>query len=341
MKVSELNWTTAVVVGLALTALLIVVVGLADLPVALSLPVTGAAFATSTGANWILGGRRLPIVAIDLLGKSLGLVAGCYAAQVTLWGEVTLAPVGMVVIAALVGTLNLAHKGLWWLGVQSFIFFGIGTYLGDRIAAPWQTAGAILLAAAYMAACLELPYLWRRLHGAPRREHHDPARDITHVGPLQALRLGLTAALAVWICWWVADWAEVKHGYWAPMVAIFVLRPDYLTTRQMLVRRGLFTLLGAVVATVAVALLPPGHLSLYVLFVIAAMGAATVNGQEFRYFIALITAALVLMISMASGTVEQNAIDRVYATLLGCAVTIAVAWVVWVLWPKPGSEQDL
>lgn len=326
MRLRELNWTLAATVGIALAALLGAVIWWLALPPAQVLSVVGAAFATSTGANWVLGGRRWPIVALDLMGKSAGLLAGCYAAQVPLWQDMTLAPPGMVVLAAVVGTLNLAHKGLWWLGVQSFIFYGIGSYLGDRIGNPWQTAGAILLAAGYMAACLELPHLLRRLRGEGPRPTHDPARDIAAVSRPQALRLGLTAAMAVGLSWWVAGAVGVTHGYWAPLGAIFALRPDYVTTRQMVIRRGIFTILGALTATLLVALLPPGHFSVPLLFLVAAMAAAMLNGQEFRYFIAAITAALVLMISMATGSVEANAADRIWATIIGCVVTVTVAY---------------
>jgi Fusaric acid resistance protein-like len=301
----------------------------------------GAAFATSTGVFWTLGGRRLPIIGMDLVGKGFGLLAGWWAAQVPLWGNVTLVLPGMLLGAAFVAMLNLIHRGLWCTGVQSFVFFAIGGMLSGHITDPFVLLWHILLAGGGMALWLEMPNFWTRLRGKPLRLKPFPLRqDLASFHRPDALREAATAAIAVGLSYLVAEALAHPRPYWAPLAALMVLRPDHGQTLEIVVRRCLFTLVGCGIATAAVLALPLGHQSVYGLFLLSAMLTAAVNGTEYRYFICALSATVVLMVAMGNGAVAVNAELRVVATLLGGGITAAIVWLMGRVAPLrgPGAQ---
>ncbi|MBT9382625.1 FUSC family protein [Pseudooceanicola sp. CBS1P-1] len=334
MSPSSLNFQLALRTGLALAFLvaLDLVLGLGP---AQRLPLLGAAFATSTGARWELAGRRWPIVAVDLVGKSAGLLLGYGAASITLWDGQTLVLPGLIAGAALIGSLTLTHRGLWWVSVQSFIFFGIGGLLADRIDDPLAVAGLALAGAAFMALWLDLPRLLRRPLSAaePHATLLDAKAVLNHPGRAALLRLALTTALSVALSYGAAVALGLERPYWAPLAAVLVLRPDYMETLSRVLMRSLWTVIGCVVPTLLILALPPGNAAYAVLFLLAAMGTALVNGQQFRYFIAFLTATMILLISMGTGGILENAETRIYATAIGGALAFAVSSLLGLLAP--------
>jgi hypothetical protein len=97
---------------------------------------------------------------------------------------------------------------------------------------------------------------------------------------------------------------------------------------------------GCGLATAAVLLLPPGHMSVYALFILSAMATAAVNGAEFRYFICALSATVVLMVTMGNGAVVENAELRVVATLIGGAFAVAAVWLMDRMLPPPGPDAQ-
>ncbi|MCA0997350.1 FUSC family protein [Alloyangia pacifica] len=315
-------------VGAALTILILVSV-MAELPASTRLPLLGSAFASCIGADWHLGGRRWPVVGIDVIGKVFGVLAGWAAGQVTLGGDMTLVLPGLFIGGALVGALTVMHQALWWALIQSFVFFGIAGVLAAQID-PLPTAGLVLLGSGLMSLWLELPNMLRQRH--TRAEHPHPLQDaeaeIDHQDHGLILRMALIAGLSVGLAYCIALWTGLQRAYWAPLIVLFVLKPKSSDMRQAVLNRTVYTIIGAIAATALVMLLPPEHGLLYVLFVLTAMATIWFNGRNFRVFIALVTAGFILLVSMGFGGIVENAEARVYATLIGCAVTIVVAWLI-------------
>jgi hypothetical protein len=320
MTLHDLNWSLSIRVGAALLVL-VAIDRILEVPTAARIAMFGAAFATSTGARWNLGGRRLPIVVLDLAGKAAGFIAGWVAAQVPIWNGLTLVLPGLALCAAVVGALNLAHRGLWWIGVQCFVFFGIGGFLAGNAPSPVSPALHIIAAGMFMALWLDIPWL-RRRPGAPQRPGGESI-VVPRFG--DALRGALIASASVGLSYALAIAAGLTHAYWAPLAGLVVLKPDHLETREFVIRRTVFTIVGVAAATALVLAVPPGHHALYGLFVVSAMATAAVNGLEFRYFVCGLSATAILLVTMGNSAIVANAEQRVVATMIGGVVAVAVS----------------
>jgi uncharacterized membrane protein YccC len=147
-----------------------------------------------------------------------------------------------------------------------------------------------------------------------------------------AVTLAATDALAVATGW--------SHGYWMPLTALVVLRPDFLSTFARGVGRIAGTLVGAGLATLVVATLRPGHAELAALIVaLVWVGAATLRAN-YTVFAMLITAYVVLLLSLV-GLPEVAAVsNRLLDTLIGGGVALA-AFAAWPTWEATGAPVAL
>ncbi len=142
-----------------------------------------------------------------------------------------------------------------------------------------------------------------------------------------ALRLAVTLGLAVEI----ERYLGLHHGYWLPMTAVIVLRPDFSTTFSRGIARVLGTMLGAALATAIVAFL---HLDPLITIALA-VTFATLSGVFFTANYALFTIAItayVVFLLSGAGEPEASAVgDRILATFLGGALP-ALIYFVWPTW---------
>jgi len=134
-------------------------------------------------------------------------------------------------------------------------------------------------------------------------------------------RHAMRLALALGIAMLVARIGPIHRGYWIPMTAALVLRPDFHTTFTRGFARVAGTLLGAIVATAIVAFAHPSpHLDVALAIFFAALGYF-VFGLNYAAYSATVTAYVVFLLVLSGNVPEHDAVlDRALATLAGAAL---------------------
>ncbi|MER6299420.1 FUSC family protein [Kitasatospora sp. NPDC001539] len=129
-------------------------------------------------------------------------------------------------------------------------------------------------------------------------------------------------AAVVTLAYVLARLAGFHHGYWAPMTAAMVMRPDFAQTYSRGVARLAGTVVGVSVSTLVVQLAHPGQ------WVLAALAVLCIGGSylAFRTGYALTTVGIssyvVFLLGLQAGNPLETAFERVGMTLLGGSVAL-------------------
>ncbi len=150
-----------------------------------------------------------------------------------------------------------------------------------------------------------------------------------------AIRMGVTLALATAIYRLIP--LPIERGYWIPLTALLVLRPDFTTTFSRGVARLLGTMLGAVLTTVLVSVLAPSQGVLVILNAIVTYIAYSVLFANYAIFSVFITMEVVLLLSFI---IPQPLIAAAYRAI-DTAVGGILALLIYVLWPTWERSQVL
>lgn len=151
-----------------------------------------------------------------------------------------------------------------------------------------------------------------------------------------ALRFAIVLAVAMVI----GRRFEADRGYWIPLTAALVLKPDFQTTFVRGVARIAGTLVGAVVASLAI-LLVRGNLALEIggILVFASTAYLTFN-PNYALFTVAITSFVVIVLSMR-GLPGTTTIDiRVLDTLVGGALAM-VGFLTFPSWERKRTRTLL
>lgn len=224
--------------------------------------------------------------------------------------------------------------GPWWVLLQGAIFVVVaGSQPGD-LAEGAQRAGLVLAGGFLQAACVAI-LRWLLPAGFPRLT--SPARveapatraawraavgGLFHRGapePRFGLLLGLAAAAAVMI----EHGLGLPNGYWVTMTVILVLRRGGGETVTRGVLRIVGTLIGAGVATLAVALLKPPEAGLLALIALSAWGAYALQWVNYGTFSVSVTSYIAFLFSLQGAPEAAVAARRIEATLIGGALALA------------------
>jgi hypothetical protein len=154
------------------------------------------------------------------------------------------------------------------------------------------------------------------------------------VSARHGIRFG--AALAAGVAtYWALGFDQ--HGYWIPLTILFVMRPDREETDKRLVLRALGTTLGLVLATSIGEAFAGDDLVLGAILTLAAALSFGLLTVQYALFTAAITTFVVLM----STTVGEGAFQAAGQRAAGTALGIAIAFLIWRLWPNPRGAVDL
>jgi len=123
----------------------------------------------------------------------------------------------------------------------------------------------------------------------------------------------------------------LERGYWAPLTAALVLRPDYTATFSRGVARIAGTLLGALVAASIVVLFHPGPPTYLALALVFATFCYAVFDVNYGAFTIGITGYVVFLLAYAGFPEQAALLPRVEATIVGGAIALATyaAWPTW------------
>jgi uncharacterized membrane protein YccC len=143
------------------------------------------------------------------------------------------------------------------------------------------------------------------------------------------VRLAVTLALATAL----AHTLPVQRGYWIPLTAAIVLRPDFATTFTRGAARLLGTLAGAIVASLLVALLHPvAGANLVLALAFASLGYVVFN-LNYAVFTTAVTGWVVFLLAYGGLPEHTALLDRIEASLVGGALALG-AYAFWPTWER-------
>lgn len=146
-----------------------------------------------------------------------------------------------------------------------------------------------------------------------------------------AFRHAIRLAVAVAIASVVYHVFHFSRGYWIPMTALIVLRPEFNETFARAIARIAGTLLGAGVATAIIHLLQPPTGILAVLLLLFIWGCYNLFRVNYALFSVCLTAYVVLVLRL-SGIAEMTAARaRIAYTVEGGLLAILM-YVIWPTW---------
>jgi len=142
-----------------------------------------------------------------------------------------------------------------------------------------------------------------------------------------AIRLAVTLAVAT-------EWYRVagfQRGYWLPMTALVVLKPEFQGTFAAGLGRVAGTLLGAAGATLLTVALQPGPVTLIVLALWFVWCGYAFFRTNYTVFVFCLTGYVVFLLAIAGLPERAAAVYRSEATALGGALALLMyaAWPTW------------
>ena len=168
----------------------------------------------------------------------------------------------------------------------------------------------------------------------PRRSLAETLQQVLSPGSLlvrHALRVATLTAGAVWL----AAAFGLKRDYWITITIVIILQPYSGATTQKALQRVLGTVLGGILTAALAAMFHDSHAMLVLIFIFVATCVALLPLNYAAYSIFL-TPAFVLLAEAGAGDWHLAGL-RVVNTLIGGAMALVGAWILW-----PTSEwRDL
>jgi uncharacterized membrane protein YccC len=155
-----------------------------------------------------------------------------------------------------------------------------------------------------------------------------------------AFRHAVRMAVCLSATLWLSRLLQLPHGYWLPMTAAIVLRPDFAATFNFGLLRVLGTVLGLVITTVLLHITPHdpwAHLLLMALLCMAFRYLATAH---YGFAVAALTGTVVILLSFEGFNSSTAVLDRVINTAFGCGMAL-LAYVVWPTWERGRAHAAL
>ena len=205
-----------------------------------------------------------------------------------------------------------------------------------QLRAAWRMAGVMSAETRTHAAGERLPPLRRR----------PPVRDAvtTLVANLtlqsSACRHALRVAAAVAIGTAAYVWLDLPRGFWIPMTAVIVLKPEFHDTLSRGFARIAGTIAGAGLATLIVYVASPGHGALTVLVLVFVWGCFALFRINYAIFSACLT-AYVVFILMLGGVGEMTAASLRAEYTLGGGLLALLLYAVWPTWAGVSARTAL
>ena len=128
----------------------------------------------------------------------------------------------------------------------------------------------------------------------------------------------------------------LPNGYWVPMTALLVMKPDFQQTIQRGLARIAGTMVGAILATLLVTELRPDLLLLAVLIVLFAWLAYSIVLVNYAAFSVCLTAYIVFLLAFAGLPARAVVLHRTVNTTLGG--TLALLSYGTLLWMHRGAS---
>lgn len=151
-----------------------------------------------------------------------------------------------------------------------------------------------------------------------------------------AVRCAVVLTLAVAI----SRYAHLPHGYWLPMTAAIVLRPDFGATLNFGLLRVVGTVLGLVLTTLVLRFTPDAPWAHIAVLAILCVGFRYLATAHYGIAVAALTGTVVILLSFEGVESAAAMTDRVLNTVLGSAMAL-VAYMLWPSWERTRARAAL
>ncbi|NED01731.1 FUSC family protein, partial [Streptomyces sp. SID6648] len=163
-------------------------------------------------------------------------------------------------------------------------------------------------------------------------------REMHHGSPI--LRHAIRVAVVAVSGYFVGEAVPLGHGYWAPMTAVMVMRPDFSQTYARSAGRFGGTLVGVGLATAIVQTAHPDARLSALLAVICAGLMYLLMGTGYAVGQVCVAAYVVFLLGMAGDDWSQTVTERIVLTLVGGLLAMA-AYALYPAWETPRLRNRL
>ncbi|MGW1468815.1 FUSC family protein [Streptomyces sp. NPDC002308] len=167
--------------------------------------------------------------------------------------------------------------------------------------------------------------------GRMRGEFHRGSAILRH-----AIRVTAVATVG----YFIGEALPFGHGYWAPMAAVMVMRPDFSQTYARSVARFGGTIVGVTFATVIVQVADPGPELSAALAVCCAWLMYLLMRTGYAVGQVCISAYVVFLLGMAGNDWSQTVPERIVLTLVGGLLAM-ISYAVYPAWETPRLRNRL
>ncbi len=155
-----------------------------------------------------------------------------------------------------------------------------------------------------------------------------------------AFRHAVRSAACFTFALWLGRVLPVEHGYWLPMTVAIVLRADYAGTLSYGVLRVAGTVLGLLLTTALILVLPADPWVRLAVLGLLCAGFRYFGAVNYGVAVACLTGMVVLLLAFVGEAPEPTVIARLIDTVLGSAVALS-AYGLWPTWEKGRAREML
>ena len=305
-----------------------------------------AAGAIAAGAAYTIGfavfhetlASRMLSMALATLGIASATLIGSIGAD---W---TVAVLFVIAVAAVnYGLLTSISAAAGWIGQQCAIYVIVSSYFPLGLHFAVGRTAMVLLGGAMQMITYALTDLFQHRKDAGPVEPLSvrfPARirelweKLRHEVRMTGDTASYTLRLAVTLLLSTAIYRHfhVRNGYWSPMTALLVLKPQWTATLSRGIARFLGTLAGAGVALVLAHTVSYSTPVVFGLVVVCAWGCYALQAVNYAVFSLFTTLYIVFLFHFGGFSQTSAAHIRLFNTALGGAIALVMDSC-WKLWP--------
>lgn len=155
-----------------------------------------------------------------------------------------------------------------------------------------------------------------------------------------AFRHAVRSAVCLSVALLISRQLQLPHGYWVPMTAAIVLRPDFAATFNFGLLRVVGTVLGLLLTTVLLRVTPNEPWAHLALMAALCMGFRYLATAHYGAAVAALTGTVVILLAFEGVNPAAAVIDRVINTALGSGMAL-LAYVAWPTWERSRARASL
>ncbi|MEZ2419505.1 FUSC family protein [Luteibacter sp. RCC_6_2] len=155
-----------------------------------------------------------------------------------------------------------------------------------------------------------------------------------------AFRHAVRCAVVLTLAFAVSRYYALPHGYWLPMTAAIVLRPDFAATFNFGLLRVVGTVLGLMLTTFVLRLTPDVAWAHIAVMGVLCVAFRYLAGAHYGIAVAALTGTVVVLLSFEGVDPFSAMSDRVLNTALGSGLAL-IAYVLWPSWERHRARSAL